>query len=96
MNKLSDELANAWVSKTQIDLNNFDKNEIPSSREEAYEALNLFYKKIKQKTVGWKIGAVAKEVQIEEGFDGPVPGKIFENTIPVSYTHLTLPTNREV
>ena len=81
MNKLSDELANAWVSKTQIDLNNFDKNEIPSSREEAYEALNLFYKKIKQKTVGWKIGAVAKEVQIEEGFDGPVPGKIFENTI---------------
>ena len=106
MNKLSDELANAWVSKTQIDLNNFDKNEIPSSREEAYEALNLFYKKIKQKTVGWKIGAVAKEVQIEEGFDGPVPGKIFENTIlpseceinykAVSYTHLTLPTNREV
>ena len=81
MNKLSDELANAWLSKTQIDLNNFDKNEIPSSREEAYEALNLFYKKIKQKTVGWKIGAVAKKVQIEEGFDGPVPGKIFENTI---------------
>ena len=49
MNKLSDELANAWVSKTHIDLNNFDKNEIPSSREEAYEALNLFYKKIEQK-----------------------------------------------
>ena len=23
MNKLSDELANAWVSKTHIDLNNF-------------------------------------------------------------------------
>ena len=49
MNKLSDELANAWVSKTKIDLNNFDKNEIPSSREEAYEALNLFYKKTKKK-----------------------------------------------
>ena len=55
MNKLSDELANAWASKTHIDLNNFDKNEIPSSREEAYEALNLFYKKIKQKTVGWRL-----------------------------------------
>ena len=28
-----------------------------------------------------EIGAVAKEVQKEEGFDGPVPGKIFEETI---------------
>ena len=34
-----------------------------------------------KKTVGWKIGAVAKEVQKEEGFDGPVPGKIFKETI---------------
>ena len=34
-----------------------------------------------KKTVGWKIGAVAKEVQKKEGFDGPVPGKIFKDSI---------------
>ena len=81
MNKLGTELANAWMKKTLVDLNEFSKNEIPKNRDEAYKALNIFYKELNKKTVGWKIGAVAKEVQKEEGFDGPVPGKIFEESI---------------
>ncbi len=81
MNKLGTELANAWIKKTLVDLNGFSENEIPKNRDEAYKALNLFYKELNKKTVGWKIGAVAKEVQKEEGFDGPVPGKIFKETI---------------
>ncbi len=81
MNKLSTELANAWMKKTLVDLNGFSSNEIPKNRDEAYKALSLFYKEMDKKTVGWKIGAVAKEVQKEEGFDGPVPGKIFKETI---------------
>ena len=81
MNKLGSDLADAWLNKKLVDLNKFNNNEIPKTREEAYKALNIFYKKLNKKTVGWKIGAVAKEVQKEEGFDGPVPGKIFEETI---------------
>ena len=81
MNKLGTELANAWMKKTLVDLNGFSENEIPKNRDEAYKALNLFYEELDKKTVGWKIGAVAKEVQKEEGFDGPVPGKIFKETI---------------
>ena len=81
MYKLGTELANAWMKKTLVDLNGFSENEIPKNRNEAYKALNLFYEELDKKTVGWKIGAVAKEVQKEEGFDGPVPGKIFEETI---------------
>ena len=81
MNKLGTELANAWMKKILVDLNGFSENEIPKNRDEAYKALNLFYEELDKKTVGWKIGAVAKEVQKEEGFDGPVPGKIFKETI---------------
>ena len=81
MNKLGTVLANAWMKKTLVDLNGFSENEIPKNRDEAYKALNLFYEELDKKTVGWKIGAVAKEVQKEEGFDGPVPGKIFKETI---------------
>ena len=80
MNKLGTELANAWMKKTLVDLNGFSENEIPKNRDEAYKALNLFYKELDKKTAGWKIGAVAKEVQIEEGFDGPVPGNSFKET----------------
>ena len=81
MNKLSKELANAWVKKTLVDLKRLSSSEIPKNRDDAYKALNLFYKELNKKTVGWKIGAVAKEVQKEEGFDGPVPGKIFKDSI---------------
>ncbi len=81
MNKLGKELANAWLKKTLVDLNGFSSNEIPKNRDDAYKVLNLFYKELDKKTVGWKIGAVAKEVQKEEGFDGPVPGKIFKESI---------------
>ena len=81
MNKLSKELANAWMKKTLVDLNGFTSSEIPKNRDDAYKALNLFYKELNKKTVGWKIGAVAKKVQKEEGYDGPVPGKIFKDSI---------------
>ena len=84
MNKLGKELANAWTKKTLVDLSGFSKDEIPKNRDEAYKALSAFYKELNKKTVGWKIGAISKEVQKEEGFDGPVPGKIFEESILTS------------
>ena len=61
MNKLGSDLADAWLNKKLVDLNKFNNNEIPKTREEAYKALNIFYKKLNKKTVGWKIGAVAKD-----------------------------------
>ncbi len=81
MNKLGNELADAWLKKKTIDLNKFNRSEIPKTREEAYNVLDTFYEKLNKKTLGWKIGAVSKEVQLDESFDGPVPGKIFEETI---------------
>ena len=70
------------VSRSKSKLKSFQKNlKFPKNRDDAYKALNLFYEELDKKTVGWKIGAVAKEVQKEEGFDGPVPGKIFKETI---------------
>ena len=46
MNKLGSDLADAWLNKKLVDLNKFNNNEIPKTREEAYKALNIFYKKL--------------------------------------------------
>ena len=80
MKNLGELLAKSWLDKTFLNLDTLNAKDIPSSRKEAFEAQNFFYQSINKKTVGWKIGAVAKEVQEEEGYDGPVPGKIFEDT----------------
>ena len=85
MKNLGEKLAESWLSKSLLDLSTLSNKEIPSSRKEAFEAQNIFYKLINKKTVGWKIGAVAKEVQKEEGYDGPVPGKIFQETLPTGF-----------
>ena len=50
MNKLGSDLADAWLNKKLVDLNKFNNNEIPKTREEAYKALNIFYKKLNKKT----------------------------------------------
>ena len=80
MKNLGELLAKSWLDKTFLNLGTLNAKDIPSTRKEAFEAQNFFYQSINKKTVGWKIGAVAKEVQVEEGYDGPVPGKIFEDT----------------
>ena len=49
MNKLGTELANAWMKKTLVDLNGFSENEIPKNRDEAYKALNIFYKELEKR-----------------------------------------------
>ena len=88
MKKLGKKLAECWLNKSLLDLNTLSNKDIPTSRKEAFEAQNNFYKSVNKRTVGWKIGAVAKEVQKEEGYDGPVPGKIFQETF--------LETNTEI
>lgn len=88
MNKLGIQLAKAWSQKSLINLNQFDKKDIPYSREDAYKAQNIFYRTLNKKTIGWKIGAVSEQVQKEEGFDGPVPGKIFKESLITSGSKL--------
>ncbi len=80
MKLLGQKLAQCWLDKSLLNLDIFNKKDIPSTRKEAYQAQNFFYRKIKKKTLGWKIGAVAREVQKTEGYDGPVIGKIFADT----------------
>ena len=88
MKNLGELLAKSWLDKTFLNLDTLNAKDIPSTRKEAFEAQNFFYQSINKKTVGWKIGAVAKEVQEEEGFDGPVPGKIFEDTFLQKNTNI--------
>jgi 2-keto-4-pentenoate hydratase len=88
MEYLGEQLANSWLNKSFLNLDNFNKKDIPSTRKEAFEAQNFFYQKVNKKTVGWKIGAVAKEIQEDEGYDGPVPGKIFQDTFLEANTEI--------
>ena len=81
MNKLGTELANEWMKKTLVDLNGFSENEIPKNRDEAYKALNLFYEELDKKTVGWKIGLVSKNLQEGAKVNGPMIGKIIDETV---------------
>ena len=55
-----------------------------------------------ERVVGFKVGAVCEGNQKLIGLDHPAWGRLWENeqhpdgATSVSYTHLTLPTNREV
>ena len=88
MKNLGEQLAVSWLNKSFLNLSTLAAKDVPSSRKDAFEAQNFFYKSVNKKTVGWKIGAVSKEIQEEEGYDGPVPGKIFLETF--------LKTNTEI
>ena len=90
MKNLGEQLAASWLNKSFFNLSTLAAKDIPLSRKDAFEAQNFFYKSVNKKTAGWKIGAVSKEIQEEEGYDGPVPGKIFLETIlPFSFTSLS-------
>lgn len=77
--RLARALADAWIAGRTVPLPSLD--EAPASRAEAYKIQDRMAELIGQRTVGWKVGATAKAVQVFEGHDGPLPGRIFADRL---------------
>ena len=73
--KLAHDLAEAWKNGTTIPLP--AAGDGPASRAEAYLIQDRMAELIGGKVVGWKVGAAVRAVQMFEGHDGPLPGRIF-------------------
>ena len=90
--KLAESLAAAWVNGTTIPLP--PKAAAPRDRAEAYAIQDHMAQVIGQPVVGWKVGASVPCVQLFEGHDGPLPGRIFadrcfwnEAAVPAAIYH---------
>jgi 2-keto-4-pentenoate hydratase len=72
---LSRDLAQAWRTGGTTPLPEAGKG--PTTRLEAYEIQDRMAELIGAPVVGWKVGATAPAIQLFEGHDGPIPGRIF-------------------
>lgn len=75
LEKLARDLAAAWKAGSTVPLP--PGGEGPASRVEAYAVQDRMAELIGGAVAGWKVGATVKAVQMFEGHDGPLPGRIF-------------------
>jgi 2-keto-4-pentenoate hydratase len=75
IDQLAKDLAEAWRTGATTPLPTADK--APTSRAEAYAVQDRMAEMIGGKVAGWKVGATVRAVQIFEGHDGPLPGRVF-------------------
>jgi 2-keto-4-pentenoate hydratase len=73
--KLAADLARAWRDGSSVPLP--AASAAPSTRAEAYAVQDRMAELIGGRVVGWKVGATVRPVQVFEGHDGPLPGRIF-------------------
>jgi 2-keto-4-pentenoate hydratase len=73
--QLARDLADAWRGGATIPLPPAGQG--PATRGEAYDIQDRMAELIGGEVVGWKVGATVRAVQIFEGHDGPLPGRIF-------------------
>ena len=63
----------------------FPKELLPEDRATAYaiqdEMASMVASDTADAVVGWKVGATSAGVQRTEGYDGPIPGRIFASTV---------------
>ncbi len=78
MNTLAEKLADAWIKKDLIDVKPED---FPKNRKDSHLIQERFHKLLNKKTVGWKIGMVTKKLQDGAKVDGPMIGKIIDETV---------------
>jgi 2-keto-4-pentenoate hydratase len=74
---LARDLAEAWRSGGTIPLPQAG----PASRAEAYAIQDRMAELIGGTVAGWKVGATVRAVQVFEGHDGPLPGRIFADRL---------------
>lgn len=89
---LAERLAAAWVNGTTIPLPPADA--APRDRADAYAIQDHMAEIVGQPVAGWKVGASVPCVQLFEGHDGPLPGRVFANrcferdaTLPAALFH---------
>ena len=73
--QLARDLADAWRSGGTIPLPPAGQG--PATRAEAYAIQDQMAGLIGGAVAGWKVGATVRAVQLFEGHDGPLPGRIF-------------------
>jgi 2-keto-4-pentenoate hydratase len=73
--KLSADLARAWRACATIPLPPADA--APRSRADAFAIQDRIAEILGDACVGWKVGAAVRAVQILEGHDGPITGRLF-------------------
>jgi 2-keto-4-pentenoate hydratase len=73
--QLARDLAEAWRSGGTIPLPSAGQG--PASRADAYAIQDRMAALIGGPVAGWKVGATVRAVQVFEGHDGPLPGRIF-------------------
>ena len=74
---LASDLVNAWNAGATIPLP--EANLAPRSRKDAYAIQDRFAQVLGDRCVGWKVGAAVPAVQVMEGHDGPIVGRLFES-----------------
>ena len=75
--RLAHDLAEAWRAGSTIPL----PAQGPTTRAEAYEIADRMAERIGGQVAGWKVGATVRAVQLFEGHDGPLPGRIFADRL---------------
>ena len=89
-------LADAWLARATIE---FPTKLLPPDRATAYAIQDEMARLLaavaesigapsKQAVVGWKVGATSPGVQKVEGYDGPIPGRVFASTVFASPARL--------
>jgi len=77
--QLARDLAEAWKSGSTIPLPPAGQG--PASRQDAYAIQDRMAELIGGTVAGWKVGATVRAVQVFEGHDGPLPGRIFADRL---------------
>jgi 2-keto-4-pentenoate hydratase len=75
--QLARDLAEAWRSGGTIPLPPAG----PATRQDAYAIQDRMAELIGGEVAGWKVGATVRAVQVFEGHDGPLPGRIFADRL---------------
>jgi 2-keto-4-pentenoate hydratase len=77
--QLAHDLAAAWRAGGTIPLPPAGAG--PVTRSDAYAIQDRMAELIGGRVAGWKVGATVRAVQIFEGHDGPLPGRIFADRL---------------
>ena len=77
--ELARDLAQAWRSGGTIPLPAAGAG--PATRQDAYAIQDRMAELIGASVAGWKVGATVRAVQVFEGHDGPLPGRIFADRL---------------
>ena len=77
--QLARSLADAWRECRPIPLPVADA--APHSRAEAFAIQDRMAEILGDRVVGWKVGAAVRAVQILEGHDGPITGRLFASRL---------------